>query len=388
MLGLQDRTVLEVSQAGARAAAAADRRVQPVRRARRARADRAVRRPGRRPRRRAERAAARAGSTPLLLTRAVDVAIGPAAGELDADDGRARRSSTTELILVAGPDAPAGRAPRRRRRSCATRPGCSARRRRRPTGWCRRDAAPARGAGGPPADLPEPRGGAGGGQAQHRGVALAVVVRRRPRTCGKRPPRQAGRRPAAADARARWNALTLADQSATAGRRRAGPVRHHAAGDPGDAARVGRQPSATSSRPSTSPCGAEPPGTSAGPGDARAGTCAAAGSSSSQYGSAAAIVATSGSEPGRGRPAGSSRSPGARAAAAGPSPRASASGGSLSQPSERDDHDRRRAPRCRAGRPAAPCTLRRDPGAAEPVGHQRRSPARPRPRPSGARAPG
>ena len=59
----------------------------------------------------------------------------------------------------------------------------------------------------------------------------------------------------------------------------------------------------------------------------------------------------------RRRPAGSSRSPGAPAGAAGPSPRPARSGGSLSQPSEPMTTIAAAHARCRGARPAAPCTF-------------------------------
>ena len=88
MLGLQDRTILEVSQAGGGPPAAARRRVEPVRRALRARPDRAVRRAGPTTSTSSSACTTRATSARLLQSRAVDVAIGPQPGD------RRRRPST------------------------------------------------------------------------------------------------------------------------------------------------------------------------------------------------------------------------------------------------------------------------------------------------------
>ena len=248
MLGLQDRTMLEVSQAGrgrrllriAASSLFAEHAAPGLIELFAGRADDldvelSVQPPGR--------------FDTLLRTRAVDVAIGPEPGgarptigaqavpELPARPGR--RARTTRW------PAP-GRAPAQLREQTwllgpsAVQP------------WTARCPQILRRLGVPedaPADLPEPRRGAGGGQARH----AASRWRCRspwPTTCARAgwcgsPVRAPPRRPAGG------TTLPLAEHGRAAGGRRAEPVRHHAARDPGDAARVRASTSGTSGRRST-----------------------------------------------------------------------------------------------------------------------------------------
>ena len=201
ILGLQDRTVREVSQAGARPSGAAGRDVEPVRRARRPGTDRAVREPRQRPRGRAERALRRGVPGPA---RHPHRRRGDRAGAEQA--GRHAQSSSRSCSTRCGPSparttrSPGARLTSEQIRRQSWNLGPSGRRGRRGGA---RDAARPRRTRAAAADLPEPRR-RGRGDHRGNGVALAVgfsVSRRPVRRAGWSPsrvracaPRDAGRR--------------------------------------------------------------------------------------------------------------------------------------------------------------------------------------------------
>ena len=237
ILGLQDRTVREVSQAGHGLPGAAGGDVEPVRRARRPGADRAVREPRRRPRGRAERALGRG------VPRAARHPHRRRRDRPRTERADRRRSAQLPFLLyevqaVAGPDAPAGRA--------------------------HPDHRP------DPAPELEPR--PVGGRGRRRGARDAASGSAYPSSSSgssratpprsRRPPAATGSRSPSASrssgdlsagrlvplegpglrAQGRWTALALAPGPPDAGRRRAAALHHHAAGDPGHGPRRRRAP--------------------------------------------------------------------------------------------------------------------------------------------------
>ena len=238
ILGLQDRTVREVSQAGRRPAGAADGRLPPVRRARRPRADRAVRRPCRRPRGGAERAPGRSSSP----------ACSPPARSTWRSGRRPARRPTDVVqqpvpeVRGAGgrpPGPPAGRTARRppdqlRSQQLAPRPGRRGHRRRRAAHAASTSACPRRTSGSSRATPPPSRR-----PSAVPAVALAVrfAVAGDLAAGGLVPLDGPHLR-----AQGRWSALALPAAQPDPGRGRAAPLHHHAAGDPGDGARRRRAP--------------------------------------------------------------------------------------------------------------------------------------------------
>ena len=164
ILGLQDRTVREVSQAGHGRRVLRLACTEPLRRARRTRPDRPVRGACRRPRGGAQRATGRAAAEPVLA-RSADVAVGPA--------GRPATIVAADLV-------PALRGGGRR----AARPPP-----RRPPGGRRR---------GPAADLGP---GPGGGGHDRGDADRAAPTRRSPRStsASSRARRPRSRRPSGSD---------------------------------------------------------------------------------------------------------------------------------------------------------------------------------------------
>ncbi len=222
-----------------------------------------------------------------------------------------------------------------------------------------------------------------------KGVALALSVRGRPG-----PGRRAGWcgcRAGTARPRASGTRMTLPDAQPAAGRGRADPLRHHAAGHPGDAARRRRRRRPLPPVDPRHPLELRPHRSDTG---RRAATSASA-SDARRCRPAAARRSTAARRP---SPPTRGAKPGAAGARVhpdhpvGPPPQPGHRRGQLlgrvAVPAVRaDDHDRA-AHGVAVVRGEQRAQVGRDPGAAEPVGHRvaglRRSP----PRPSGARSTG
>ena len=358
MLGLQDRTILEVSQAGA------GRRLLRLA-ASSLFAEHAA--PGL-----IDLFASRADDLDvelsvhgprqfhrLLHTRAVDVAIGPRPDELD-DAVTCTPFLNYELFVVAGADDPLGRPPERRR---AARPDLAARVRRRPA-----TAAPSRRSCAGSAYRRSTSGSSRATPRRWRRPSATRASRWRSRSLVTPRPRQglpqAGRRAAAAD----QGHLERADAGrpvGAAGRGRAGPVRHDAAGDPGDAARVGRDGRPVQAVHPRHACGADRRGRDARPASR---TCRPAAARRST--AAPPPSSTRSAEPGRGRPRVHPDHPVGAPPQPGHGRRDRLR--RVAVPAVRADDARPpRGPRCACREVEQRPQVGGDPGAAEPVGHQR-----------------
>ena len=352
MLGLQDRTDRRGQPGRPRPAAAAGGRVEPVRRARGARPDRAVRRPGRRPRRGAERARPAGSSAPCCTPGRSTWRSGPPRRHPD-ESLACTPFLNYEVLVVVRPGPPARQA-RCRHRDQLREADLAAR----PVGGGDVGVIPAilRRLGVPEEHQRIFQSDAAALEETKRnsGVALAVRFAVAQDLANGRLVRLAG--PALrADGRVGHAALAERDASPAAAELvrfvttpRATQAMLRGAGRhrrPVQAVRARHalelsRPASTSATHVGSARNVCPPGSSA-----------------SQYGSAAAIVPTSRLEARRGRPRVDPDHPVRAPAAAGPSPAASASGGSLSQPSEAITTTRAADGVRRAGRPAAPATL-------------------------------
>ena len=145
----------------------------------------------------------------LLLTRTVDAAIGPRPANLDASIA-STHFLNYQVVAVAGPDHPMTKHPAGRQRAAGTDVAA------RPVGGRRHrgdseHAATDQRARGPSAHLPEPRRGARGSQAR-QGVGAGPVVRRLAGPRQRRP--EAGHRPRRCRRRAAWSILTLSEHHA------------------------------------------------------------------------------------------------------------------------------------------------------------------------------